>query len=59
LGLLLTKLAISVLIRLGPEQLPRLDMINIDWRILVFTLLPDDCCCNNSCRKRQFIVSLR
>src|SRR5262249_45431829 len=39
LGLLLTKLAISVLIRLGPEQLPRLDMINIDCRILVFTLL--------------------
>src|SRR5262249_27829979 len=31
--------AIGALVRLGPEQLPRLDMINIDWRILVFTLL--------------------
>ena len=39
MGLLLAKLAIGVLVRLGPEQLPRLDMINIDWRILVFTLL--------------------
>ncbi|HZS04058.1 MAG TPA: ABC transporter permease [Blastocatellia bacterium] len=37
-GLLLARLAISALIRLGPEQLPRLQMISIDGRILAFTL---------------------
>jgi putative ABC transport system permease protein len=39
LGLLLAKLAINALVRLGPEQLPRLQMINLDGRILVFTIL--------------------
>ncbi|HEU0178207.1 MAG TPA: ABC transporter permease [Blastocatellia bacterium] len=39
LGLLLAKLAINALIKLGPEQLPRLHMINLDMRILAFTLL--------------------
>ncbi len=39
LGLLLAKLAINALIKLGPEQLPRLQMIRLDLRILVFTLL--------------------
>jgi predicted permease len=37
-GLLLAKLAVQTLIRLGPPGLPRLDMIGIDSRILVFTL---------------------
>ena len=39
LGLLLAKLAINALVKLGPEQLPRLQMISLDWRILVFTIL--------------------
>jgi putative ABC transport system permease protein len=39
LGLLMAKLAINALIRLGPEQLPRLQMISLDGRILAFTLL--------------------
>ncbi|HZF41251.1 MAG TPA: ADOP family duplicated permease, partial [Blastocatellia bacterium] len=39
LGLLLAKLAINALVRLGPEQIPRLSMISLDGRILVFTLL--------------------
>ncbi|MGH9843763.1 MAG: ABC transporter permease, partial [Blastocatellia bacterium] len=33
-GLLLAKLAVNALIRLGPAELPRLDMIGIDGRIL-------------------------
>jgi predicted permease len=37
-GLLLAKLAVNALIRLGPAELPRLDMIGIDGRILAFTL---------------------
>ncbi len=37
-GFLLAKLAVNVLIRLGPAELPRLDMIYIDGRMLVFTL---------------------
>jgi putative ABC transport system permease protein len=39
LGLLLAKLAINALVKLGPEQLTRLQMISLDWRILVFTIL--------------------
>src|SRR5262245_56695826 len=39
LGLLMAKLAINALIGLGPEQLPRLQMISLDGRILAFTLL--------------------
>jgi len=39
LGLLLAKLAINALIKLGPEQIPRLQMISLDWRILAITLL--------------------
>jgi len=39
LGLLLAKLAINALVRLGPEQIPRLQMISLDGRILGFTLL--------------------
>jgi predicted permease len=39
LGLLLAKLAINALIRLGPEQLPRLEMISLDGRIFAFTLI--------------------
>jgi predicted permease len=39
LGLLLAKLAIDALIRLGPEQLPRLEMISLDGRILAFALI--------------------
>jgi len=39
LGLLLAKLSINALVRLGPEQLPRLQMISLDGRILAFTLL--------------------
>src|SRR5215470_15066407 len=38
LGLLLTKLAINALVRIGPEQLPRLQLVNLDGRILAFTL---------------------
>jgi predicted permease len=37
-GLLLARLAVQTLIRLGPPGLPRPDMIGIDSRILVFTL---------------------
>jgi predicted permease len=38
-GLLLAKLAISALIALGPSQLPRLQMVGIDGRILAFTII--------------------
>jgi predicted permease len=38
-GLLLAKLAIHALVKLGPQQIPRLQMISLDWRILVFTIL--------------------
>jgi predicted permease len=38
-GLLLAKLAISTLIALGPSQLPRLQMVGIDGRILAFTIV--------------------
>ena len=38
-GLLLAKVAISALVALGPSQLPRLQMVGIDGRILVFTLV--------------------
>jgi predicted permease len=37
-GLLLAKLAVKALVRLAPAQLPRLDLIDIDGRILAFTL---------------------
>jgi predicted permease len=37
-GLLLAKLAVNALIGIGPAELPRLDMIGIDGRILAFTL---------------------
>ena len=37
-GLPLAKLAVYALIRLGPTELPRLDMIGIDGRILSFAL---------------------
>jgi predicted permease len=37
-GLLLAKLAINSLIAIGPEQIPRLQSISIDVRILIFTL---------------------
>jgi putative ABC transport system permease protein len=37
-GLLVAKLSINALISLAPAQLPRLDLIGIDARILAFTL---------------------
>jgi putative ABC transport system permease protein len=38
LGLALAAWSISVLARFGPANLPRLEEINIDWRVLAFTL---------------------
>jgi len=37
-GLLLAKAALASVMRLHPEDLPQLDSIAIDWRVLVFTL---------------------
>ncbi len=39
LGLLLAAWSISLLKRLGPATLPRLQEIGLDWRVLAFTLL--------------------
>jgi putative ABC transport system permease protein len=38
-GLLLAEGSVALLKRLGPANLPRLAEINIDWRVLAFTLL--------------------
>src|SRR5580704_5782929 len=38
LGLALAAWSISVLARFGPANLPRLEEINIDWRVMAFTL---------------------
>jgi putative ABC transport system permease protein len=39
LGLLLAKLGIDLLLLVAPENLPRIDAIAIDWRVLSFTTL--------------------
>ena len=39
LGLLLAAWSVSLLKQLGPATLPRLREINVDWRVLAFTLL--------------------
>ena len=39
LGLLLAAWSVSLLKQLGPATLPRLTEINVDWRVLAFTLL--------------------
>jgi predicted permease len=38
-GIVLAKWAIELLRLLGPEQLPRLQAVTIDWQILLFSLL--------------------
>jgi putative ABC transport system permease protein len=37
-GLTLAWLGVKALVALGPENLPRLQEINVDWRVLIFTL---------------------
>ena len=39
LGLLLALLGVRALVAMGPEQLPRLAELSVDWRALVFTLV--------------------
>jgi predicted permease len=39
LGLLLAKLGIDLLLPVAPENLPRINAITIDWRVLSFTTL--------------------
>jgi putative ABC transport system permease protein len=38
-GLALAQIGVTSLARMHPENLPQLDSIGIDWRVLVFTLL--------------------
>ncbi|MGH9834557.1 MAG: ABC transporter permease [Blastocatellia bacterium] len=38
LGLLLAVWGVAALLKLGPADLPRLDNVRLDWRVLVFTL---------------------
>jgi predicted permease len=38
IGVLLAQWAVEALRTLGPEQLPRLQAVSVDWRILLFTL---------------------
>jgi putative ABC transport system permease protein len=39
LGLAFSALAIQALLRFGPESVPRLSQVGLDWHVLVFTLL--------------------
>jgi len=39
IGVALARLGISVLIAIAPQDLPRLDAISMDWRVLAFTTL--------------------
>ena len=43
IGLLIAKVGLSALIAVSPEDIPRLDQIGIDGRVLGFTLLICDC----------------
>jgi putative ABC transport system permease protein len=38
LSLVITRAAISAIVQYGPEDLPRLNEITLDWRVLLFTL---------------------
>jgi putative ABC transport system permease protein len=39
IGVALARLGVSVLITIAPKDLPRLDAISMDWRVLAFTTL--------------------
>jgi predicted permease len=39
LGLALSALGVRVLLRFGPENVPRLAQVGLDWHVLVFTLV--------------------
>jgi predicted permease len=38
-GLLVAKLGIDALVALGPKEIPRLQMVSLDWRTFAFTLI--------------------